>query len=291
MVRLQYNIIREVFYMKIKLLISSAIITIFLLTGCTSGVTTQKVEMSSQVQNNSTATESTTASSASETPAQTEFSIGDTIKVENLQFTVTGTRKSSGGQFEQPQAGYEYLLVDVLVQNTGSKVESISSLAMFSLLDKDGYSYNTTLADEAKGSLDGNIIAGKYIRGELSYEVPKGGAYKLQIDPTVFGLSGAFTVDLNKKSTADNSLPNAMNNSSNVPFGTKMEVEKVVYSVNSFRTSTGDDFSQPEEDYIYYVIDVEVDNNSSESVPVSSMMMFNLYDGQGYKQKINRRTN
>ena len=159
------------------------------------------------------------------------------------------------------------------------------------ILDKDGYSYNTTLADEAKGSLDGNIIVGKYIRGELSYEVSKGGAYKLQIDPTVFGLSGAFTVDLNKKSTADNSLPNAMNNSSNVPFGTKMEVEKVVYSVNSFRTSTGDDFSQPEEDYIYYVIDVEVDNNSSESVPVSSMMMFNLYDGQGYKQKINRRTN
>lgn len=77
-----------------------------------------------------------------------------------------------------------------------------------------------------------------------------------------------------------------MDTSSNVGIGENMQAEDVVYKVNSFRTSNGDDFSQPDEGYTYYIFDVEVENNSSESVPVSSMMTFNLYDGQGYEQKI-----
>lgn len=271
--------------MKIKSLISSAVLSVLLLTGCTSGVTPEKVELSSQAQNNNTATESTTVSAESEAPVQTEFLIGDTIKAENLQFTVTGTRTSPGGQFLQPQSGYEYLLVDVLVQNVGSETESISSFGMFSLFDEDGYKYNDTYYDETNGSLSGSIIAGKHIRGELAFEVPAGGAYKLQIDPTIFGLSGEFMVDLSKKSTADISLPDTMDTSSNVTFGDKMLVNDVTYKVNSFRTYNGDDFSQPDEGYTYYIFDVEVENNSSESVSVSSMMTYNLYDGQGYKQK------
>ena len=268
--------------MKIKLFLITAIVTVLLFTGCTSNTTPQKVDLSSSSQNINA--DNSSAEKVVETPIQTEFLLGDTIKVENLQFTVTGTRKSSGGMFAKPKAGNEYLMVDVLVQNVGTKTEGISSMMMFSLSDKDGYSYDTAFTDETKGNVDGNIMAGKYIRGELAFEVPSNGSYKLQINPEVLGLSSVFMVDLNQKSTADISLPDKMDISNNVEFGTQMNIDDVNYTVNSFRTSTGDGFMKPADGFVFYIVDAEITNNSSETVPISSLMMFKLYDGQGYEQ-------
>lgn len=252
-------------------------LVLFAFVACTTDFTTKEGEPSLGGSNPNQSTK--------EASEQRAFMVGDTVKVADLQFTITGTRRSTGSGFIKPEAGYEYLLIDVLVENVGDQTETISSLAMFSLYDNDGYKCDLALTDEAVGSADGTIIAGKHIRGELSYEVPLDSSCELQIDPTVFGLSGAFTVDLSQtSSTAE--LPTAMDTTKNVSLGTKIDAQGVAYTVNSFRTSTGSDFFKPKQGHIYYMIDIEVENNSDKTVPISSMIMFSLLDGEGYKQKI-----
>lgn len=44
---------------------------------------------------------------------------------------------------------------------------------MFKLADSEGYSYNQTIIDNVKGSLDGEIGPARKMRGEIVYEVPK----------------------------------------------------------------------------------------------------------------------
>nr|WP_255299644.1 DUF4352 domain-containing protein [Bacillus thuringiensis] len=48
-----------------------------------------------------------------------EYSIGETIKMGDHRLTVTNVKKSSGGEFDKPKQGYEYVLVAVNIYNGG----------------------------------------------------------------------------------------------------------------------------------------------------------------------------
>ena len=56
-----------------------------------------------------------------------------------------------------------------------------------------------------------------------------------------------------------------------------------VVTVNSVKTNTGSEFSQPKSGYTYLVVDVTLKNTSSSVQPVSSLMMFSLKDQTGQK--------
>ena len=69
---------------------------------------------------------------------------------------------------------------------------------MFKLFDSQGYNYTITIGPETQGSVDGEISAGRKLRGELAFEIPKDATgLELQIDPTLFG-SGQIIVNLDK---------------------------------------------------------------------------------------------
>lgn len=134
-----------------------------------------------------------------ESQAKTEtFEIGDSVKAGNLIFTVNSTRTDEGGDFIKPDEGKIYYIVDVTVENTGDESETVSSLMMFKLFDSQGYNYTITIGPETQGSVDGEISAGRKLRGELAFEIPKDATgLELQIDPTLFG-SGQIIVNLDK---------------------------------------------------------------------------------------------
>lgn len=136
-------------------------------------------------------------SDSGETEVKTEvYEIGDSVKAGNLIFTVNSTRIDEGGDFIKPKDGYIYYIIDVTVENTGDKSESVSSLMMFKLFDSDGYNYNITIGPETKGSVDGEISSGRKLRGELAFEIPQDAeGLELEIDPTIFG-SGKIIVEL-----------------------------------------------------------------------------------------------
>jgi len=165
-----------------KVLISILILSciFFLLSGC-DDVQPEKVDKETN----------------GEPHAKTEtYKIGDPVKAGNLIFTVNSTRTDKGGDIIKPGEGKIYYIVDVTVENTGDKSENVSSLLMFKLFDSDGYNYSVTFGPETKGQIDGEIAAGRKLRGELVFEIPEDAmGLELEIDPTIFG-SGKIIVEL-----------------------------------------------------------------------------------------------
>ena len=175
---------------RIIFLILTLTCTIFLMAGCGS-VEPEKVGEVGGVSAESQRSDS------GETEVKTEvYEIGDSVKAGNLIFTVNSTRIDEGGDFIKPKDGYIYYIIDVTVENTGDKSESVSSLMMFKLFDSDGYNYNITIGPETKGSVDGEISSGRKLRGELAFEIPQDAeGLELEIDPSIFG-SGQIIVKL-----------------------------------------------------------------------------------------------
>lgn len=139
----------------------------------------------------------TTENDEQEKPPQI-FKIGDEIKFDNAIYTANSVRTSKVAGILKPKEGNIYYIVDVTVENKSSESLNVSSLLMFKLGDSQGYSYNITINTDAKGQVDGEIQAGKKLRGELTFEVPESETkFELNVDPSIFG-SGKFTVDLSK---------------------------------------------------------------------------------------------
>jgi hypothetical protein len=107
-------------------------------------------------------------------PSKTEtYQVGDSVKFDDLVITVNGIRESDGGDFLAPGEGNVYLLVDVTAENTGDEEAALSSMMQTEVVDSEGFSYNVTIVLDAKGSFDGSVGAGRKLRGEIAYEVPK----------------------------------------------------------------------------------------------------------------------
>jgi len=64
--------------------------------------------------------------------------------------------------------------------------------------------------------------------------------------------------------------------------GDTIKMGDLIFTVNSARWDEGDEFSKPEEGEKWLVLDCTIENQSNESTTVSSMLMFKLYDEDGY---------
>jgi len=215
------------------------------------------------------------------------FAIGDTIRVGNIEITVLGYRTSEGEGFFAPADGNVFYLIDVAIMNTGDSTESISSMLMFDLRDSDGFSLNTSLGamTMGRGGVDGAVLPGKVIRGELGYEIPSGASgFKLQINPQVFGRSGLFAVNMDITSDTPTN-PDSLRSSrtgSEIPIGQTFSSGNLEFVVNGVRTYTGEGFFRASEGNTFLLVDVSVTNNGSSATTVSSMLMFSIRDSHGF---------
>lgn len=122
-----------------------------------------------------------------EKPKATINKIGDSIQSGNAIFTVNSVREIKGSELFKPKDGNIYYAVDVTVENKGDKSLIVSSIVMFKLIDSESYSHNITIGPETKGQLDGEVAAGRKLRGELAYELPKDiKGLELEIDPSMW---------------------------------------------------------------------------------------------------------
>jgi len=148
---------------------------VFILVGC-GEANISKVEPTPDAsQSNTTVAQNEDSSKESFTPtprAPELFNTGDSMQFNNLIITVHGIRESKG-EFFKPSEGNIIPLVDVSAENTGSEEEAISSILQSEVVDEDGFKYNQTIAEDAKGSFDGSVGVGRKLRGEIAYEVPK----------------------------------------------------------------------------------------------------------------------
>lgn len=123
-----------------------------------------------QAQNNTEATE--------EEPERTEFSVGETVELNDVQVTLSDAIESEGGEYTRPDDGNEFLLLEFDIVNNSDSDINISSVMNFEAYCDD-YSINQDLlglqAPEAEGmnQLDGSVAAGKKMNGIIAYQVPK----------------------------------------------------------------------------------------------------------------------
>jgi hypothetical protein len=155
------------------------LLSINILTGC-QNITPEKVEPKiNQGEQNKGATP---------TPKAQVFNVGDTFKMDTIQYTVSSIRTGKGGDFVKPNQGNRFLYIMVTAENVGTKTENMSSLAMFKLVDREGLSYDLAIPEDAKGSMDGELGSGRKMKGEIAYEVPEAiKDFELEITPSFLG--------------------------------------------------------------------------------------------------------
>lgn len=112
-----------------------------------------------------------------EEPAPTQAGLGQTLKFDDLQITVNSARKTMGDEYSSPDNAF-YLVFDVLIENTGAETANISSMINFVVYDADSYAQDQSIMVDTKGSLDGEIPAGRKMAGEIAYDVSESEYYE-----------------------------------------------------------------------------------------------------------------
>lgn len=105
--------------------------------------------------------------------------IGDTVDFNGVEVTLNGVRTDKkGGTFLTPDND-QYVIANVTVKNNTDEEVNVSSIANFSLFDDASYEYNITITEDMKGNLDGKILPGRSMRGEVAFDVPFSAKYEL----------------------------------------------------------------------------------------------------------------
>lgn len=113
-----------------------------------------------------------------------EYSIGETIKLGDHRLTVTDVKKSSGGEFDKPKQGHEYILVSVNIYNGGKEDISYNPFD-FEMRNSQG---NITRAVLSTINQNTQLSAGQLapngqVTGTVVFEQPIGEKLILQFTP------------------------------------------------------------------------------------------------------------
>ncbi|MBX0285862.1 DUF4352 domain-containing protein [Haloarcula salinisoli] len=106
------------------------------------------------------------------------YDLGDTVAYEDTELTVNSVWTSMGSDYFTPDAGNEFVVIDITVANTGSEELTVSTLLQLSLKSEAGRSYDTSFVGSSV--LDREFSQGTPIqpdskrRGEIAFEAPRG---------------------------------------------------------------------------------------------------------------------
>lgn len=114
--------------------------------------------------------------------------IGSTVDFNGLHVTLKEGRKYAGdGEWEEPENDY-FIILDVSIENTADEEANISTMMQMDLVDPDGYSQDMDFFVDTRGSLDGEVGAGRTMAGEISFDVEEAEYYEFIFeDPFMSG--------------------------------------------------------------------------------------------------------
>lgn len=133
-----------------------------------------------------------------EEPKQTEFKIGDAVKLNGMILTVTGKQISQGDQIAKPKEGNDFVIVNVKIENKGDKTISYNPV-YFKLQNSNGQITDVTFMpiDGVKELEMGDLVKDGHVEGALVFEAPKGdNGLKLLFQDNIFTKDSKITIDL-----------------------------------------------------------------------------------------------
>lgn len=181
------------FFMKHKILSGLVIIILLVIIGSSTANKPTKV--------GTTGSKPTSGTASDTSPAKTQtFSVGDIVKLDDYKVTVNKVYVVKGNEYAKPESGNEFLAADITVENISNSEQSISSIMMFKIVNKDGRAYDeslTGLTAAKAGQMDGTIGVGRKMTGVYVVEVPKGTkGLELEFDGSLL-TTGQVIVKLN----------------------------------------------------------------------------------------------
>lgn len=130
----------------------------------------------------------TNADTNTEQPTTQEFKVGDVIKTGNFNIVVNSVNFSQGDTFMTPDAGNQYCLIDITLENISNDTQTVSSMIMFEARDGEGREMPMSLWSGGKSLIGGTLFAGKKMSGAYAVETPKDVAgLELLFNDSVFG--------------------------------------------------------------------------------------------------------
>lgn len=115
--------------------------------------------------------------SESEAEEKSEYGVGETATINDVDITLVGAVESAGDDFFTPAEGNKFEILEFEIANNSDEEVAVSSIMCFEAYCDDysiDVSYDGELAPEAEGksTLDGTVAAEKKMNGIIAYEVP-----------------------------------------------------------------------------------------------------------------------
>jgi hypothetical protein len=100
--------------------------------------------------------------------------IGDRVESAGVAITVNSVKRlATTGPFSKAEAGKEFAVVDVTVENPGRDNAPYNPF-YFKVKDAEGFEYNTAFASLDQALKSGELAKGEKARGLIAFQVPVG---------------------------------------------------------------------------------------------------------------------
>ena len=103
--------------------------------------------------------------------------IGETIKVDNLNVTVSSPKVVPDSELSKNKNG-QFISVNITIENAGKKSEKISELVHFGVEKGDTQYFATVVSGATENHINGDVPAGEKKEGIATFDVPKDGDLK-----------------------------------------------------------------------------------------------------------------
>ena len=222
------------------------------------------------------------------TPQEVIYEVGDIISIDNAVLVVLGWDQPPGGDFNPPDEGKKYLVVDLMIANQGERSFSSSPVFQMTLKDPSGQKYNINgKANIASGSNspNGEINPGEVVRGKVGFHVPEDLTNFIFVyEANLIGI-GEVSVNLGSTPVAMDPPPdlNLAHRQEIFTVGEQIEISGLVIQILGVTYPSGTDLVKPKEGYKFISVDVQVENQGESVQEITSIVQMYLKDNTGEK--------
>ena len=225
--------------------------------------------------------------SGSQPPQEVIFEVGDIISVNHIILVILGWDQPPGGDFNPPDEGKKYLVVDLIIGNQGNKSFISSPVFQMTLKDSTGQKYNINgKANLASGSNqpNGEVNPGEIIRGKVGFHVPDDITdFTFVYEANLLGI-GEVSINLGPTPLSMDP-PEDLNLTQQEIFmmGDLVLISDLTIQVLNVSYPAGTDFVKPKEGYQFVSVDIQIENQGEVVQEINSIAQMYLKDGSGQK--------
>lgn len=201
---------------------------------------------------------------APEAVKPSSFQVGDIIETSSLRVVLTSAAYADG-----------MIKANFSLENTGAEVAAVSSVMSFSAKDSEGTLLDQEIFD-CGASLDGKILPGDLLRGDVCYKMASPGPFNLYFEAELFSSETVvWKLDASQ-------LPQALAEVDVQPSGSKAGA---AHAVMEPVKSDSETVTLTSAAYANGLLSANflVENTGKEEFNLSSMMSFYVKDGSGVK--------